>query len=213
MLARVITKHKQQRPSEWQSIYARWRAGDFHNNFYAYFYRAWNGWSQPGKFCTPAAGPTRGALGLARGGWSLRTGHGSPFLPGHIHTHLSSSQWPPGPAEPLAALRGVAAAESPAQLLPDLRHGNILQHPSLSLQVGYVSKLSFTTTELQTSYVHFLGLFFCCSANWHVFFRTMKLRSGYNYRNPSYPSLPVSLMKPWILCNFLIPNCLSVWQI
>ena len=89
-----------------------------------------------------------------------------------------SSQWRSGAVEFVAAPRGVAQGEPPAQLLPGLHHWNVLQYPSHSFQVGHIFKLSFTTTELQTSYIHLLGLFFCCFANCYVFFRTMKLRSG-----------------------------------
>lgn len=191
MLVIVITKHKQQCPNEWEKIYGRWRAGDFHNDFYAYFYRALNGWSQPSVLHKPAANPTHGASGLAHGGRSLvvlRTGGWVPLSSQAPSTPTyPSSQWTSGSVQFVAAPRGAASAESPAQLLPGLHHWNILQYPSHSLQVGYIFKLSFTTTELQTSYIHLLELFFCCSANCYVFFRTMKLRSGYNYRNPSYP--------------------------
>lgn len=150
---------------------------------------------------------------------STEPGMGCPSLASSTH-HLPTQHTVPlgWPVEDGLCTQGTGPLSSQAPSTPiypaasdhqDLRYGNILQRPSLLLQISYVFKLSFTTTELQTSYIHFL-LF---SANWYVFFRTVKLRSGYNYRNPSYPLLPVSLMKPWMLCNFLIPNCLSVWQI
>lgn len=49
------------------------------------------------------------------------------------------------------------------------------------------ANLSFRTTGIETSYIHFLARLLCCFAICYMLFRTRKFRSEYNFRNPSWP--------------------------
>lgn len=54
-------------------------------------------------------------------------------------------------------------------------------------QVCATVKLSFRTTGIETSYIHFLARLLCCFAICYMLFRTRTFRSEYNFRNPSWP--------------------------
>lgn len=105
---------------------------------------------------------------------------GLPLLPGHIHSRISHQP---------ENIRICAVCCCPPLGFPTGAPSTESREYSAVPQRFLTGRQSFLAFlhDHGTRRINFLALFFCCFLIVNVFLSTRKLRSRYNYRNPSCP--------------------------